>query len=99
MVMGNRASRSRHHEAPEDVGTLWTLRRFAATARCALVYWPDSWELRVIVDGATLLSERCARPKDAFGLAESWKARLLRDGWKQILPSETRRAESERESL
>ena len=90
--MGNHALRGRHHEAPEDVGTLWTLRRFAATARCALMYWPDGWELQVIVDGAALLSERCVRPKDAFSLAESWKARMLADGWKQMLPRDMRRA-------
>jgi hypothetical protein len=94
--MGNRPSRKRRQEAPEDVGTLWTMERFAGSARCALIVWPDSWELRVIVDGTTLLSEHCARSEGAFSLAERWKERMLRDGWQQILPKETGRTALER---
>ena len=82
--MGNRPSRKQPQEAPEDVGTLWTMERFAGRARCALLAWPDSWELRVIVAGATLLSKHCARTEDAFSLAERWKERMLRDGWRQV---------------
>jgi hypothetical protein len=84
--MGNRALRRREQQPPEDVGTLWTLRRFEGNARCALMARPNSWELRVIVDGTTLLSEHCLRAEDAFSLAERWKERMLRDGWQQVLP-------------
>ena len=82
--MGNRPSRKHRQEAPEDVGTLWTWSGSLGKhgARC----WPrpDSWELRVIVAGATLLSEHCARTEGAFSLAERWKERMLLDGWRQV---------------
>ena len=84
--MSNRPSRRRHQQPPENVGTLWTLQRFEGNARCALMAWPHSWELRVIVGGTTLLSEPCLRAEDAFSLAERWKERMLKDGWQQILP-------------
>ena len=82
--MATRKARSQQQDTPHDVGTLWTMERFAGKARCALLVWPDSWELRVIVAGATLLSEHCARTEGAFSLAERWKERMLRDGWRQV---------------
>ena len=90
--MGDDISRRRDHQVPEDVGTLWILERMDATARCALLTCPGKWELRVIIDGMTLLAEPCERPQDAFTLAEAWKGRMLQDGWRQIVPSQFRQA-------
>jgi len=75
-----------HQSTPNDVGTLWTLRRLGRQARCALMAWPGDWELRVLVDGEILLSERCPRGDEAFALAELWKRRMLEQGWRQVLP-------------
>jgi hypothetical protein len=76
-------------DRPNDVGTLWSLLHRDSTARCALLAWPDGWELRVLVDGEALLSERCDRTDEAFQLAEQWKARMLAQGWRQVLPRST----------
>jgi hypothetical protein len=73
-------------EIPDNVGTLWTLRRSEHTARCALMALVGEWEPRVIVDGHVILAERCPRGDQAFALAESWKRRMLHDGWQQVVP-------------
>jgi hypothetical protein len=57
-----------------------------SSARCALMAWPEGWELRVLVDGEVLLSERCDNAEQAFQLAENWKQRMLAQGWRQVLP-------------
>lgn len=72
--------------AADDVGTLWTLRRHDHRARCALIARPHSWEIRVLVDGALLMAERCERGADTFALAESLKQRMLAAGWQQVVP-------------
>jgi hypothetical protein len=72
---------------PDDVGTLWTLRRAGHTARCALMALVGEWEPRIIVDGHTVLAERCPRGAEAFALADSWKRRMLADGWLQVVPA------------
>lgn len=72
--------------SPDDVGTLWTLQHQGCTARCALLAWRATWEVRVLVDGEILLTECCRRTDDAFSLAEEWKRRLVDDGWQQIRP-------------
>lgn len=74
-------------DAPDDVGTLWTMRQRGSRARCALMAWSDEWELRVLIDGETLLSERCATAADAFALAKTWKQRMLEHGWLQVVPN------------
>jgi hypothetical protein len=74
-------------DAPIDVGTLWTMRRSGHSARCALLASLGRWELRVVVDGATLLAERCPRGAEAFATAELWKRRMLEQGWSQVVPS------------
>lgn len=84
--MGKRTSRTLRHESPADVGTLWTMRRRESRARCALLSWPTHLELRVVVDGRTLLSESCGRADEAFCLGERWRRRLLDRGWQQVLP-------------
>jgi hypothetical protein len=68
------------------VGTLWTMQRRERTARCALMPWPTDWELRVVVDDAILLTERCGTADEAFAVAERWRHRLLDRGWQQIVP-------------
>ena len=89
--MGNRTWRPRHHdEAPEDVGTLWTMQRLESSARCALMACSGRWEVRVLVDGTLLLAEPCGRADVAFHLADRWKQRMLQDGWHQIVPRESR---------
>ena len=70
-----------------DVGTLWTMRHSEQRARCALLAWPADWELRVIVDGRTLLSQRCPRGGEAFEIAETWKQRMVEQHWTQIVPT------------
>lgn len=79
------AARTRK-ETPNDVGTLWTMRRSDHDARCSLMERVGTWELRVVVDGKMLLSERCPRGAAAFALAETWKRRMFDDGWRQVLP-------------
>lgn len=85
--MSERRLRSSTRFEPPDVGTLWTMQRREHTARCALLAWPDGWEIRVVVDGEALMSERCARSHEAFSLAETWKARLVDQAWRQIIPA------------
>jgi len=76
---------------PSDVGTLWTMRRSDRRARCALLSWPEYWELRVLIDGNASMAKRCPDTDEAFALAEEWKHRLLRQGWQQIVPEVSRR--------
>jgi hypothetical protein len=87
--MGHRTQVSKR-PAPKDAGTLWSMRRGGLAARCALLAWSTRWELRVLVDGAALLSERCDGPEKAFQLAERWKRRLSERHWQQILPPRSR---------
>jgi hypothetical protein len=56
-------------------------------ARCALMAWSTDWELRVLVDGDILLSERSPRGAEAFALADEWRYRMLDQGWLQIVPA------------
>jgi len=65
-------------------------------ARCALMAWPTDWELRVLVDGDILLSERCPRGAEAFALADEWRYRMLDQGWLQIVPASELRKPSVR---
>jgi hypothetical protein len=82
--MHTRTSGTSLQERPNDVGTLWILRRNARTARCALMDCQGAWEARVIVDREVVDAERCDRPAEAFAIAERWKARMLEEGWRQI---------------
>jgi hypothetical protein len=84
--MGTSLRKASRQEPPNDVGTLWMMQRLECSARCALMAWPGSWELRVLVDGDILLSEGCTRADEAFELAERWKHRMLDQGWRQVLP-------------
>ena len=76
-------TRAKH---PQDVGTLWILRRAARAARCLLIAWSGGWEVRVVVDGEILKTQRCARGEGAFALAARWKGQMLEQGWEPILP-------------
>jgi hypothetical protein len=75
-----------------DAGTLWRMTRNGWTARCALWSLPDRWELRVIVDADLLFSESSPHMHDLFTLAEEWKDRMARDGWKRVVPPTRLRA-------
>ena len=79
-------SRAAHRTGSNDVGTLWTMRRLGFHARCALIALPSEWELRIVVDGEELLSERCPRGAEAFRLADQWRARMIQQGWTQVKP-------------
>jgi hypothetical protein len=68
---------------------MWTMQCDGLTARCALLALSRRWEIRVIVDGSIMLTEECARPDDAFSLAERWKSRLGEQRWQQIVPHGT----------
>jgi hypothetical protein len=83
-------SRSRQDGAT-DVGTLWTMHRLGRRARCALMACSGDWELRILVDGQVLVSERCPRGDETFALAELLKRRMLEQGWRQILPNRMHR--------
>ena len=69
-----------------DVGTLWTMRRSERSARCALMTGATHWELRVLIEGDVLLTERCKTAADAFEVAERWRCRMLVRGWQQVKP-------------
>jgi hypothetical protein len=84
--MRTRKPSDTRHDVPQDVGTLWTMQRQDLTARCALLAWPDGWELRVLVDGQPMLTERCSRSEEAFSIAERWKLHLVERSWRQIVP-------------
>ena len=84
--MGNRPSRTSRNETGDDIGTLWRMQRRDRVARCALIASATGFELRVLVDGETLLTERCARAEEAFSVAEGWKQRMILRGWRQIVP-------------
>jgi hypothetical protein len=94
--MNTRQSGPAERDAPTDVGTLWTMRRLGCMARCALMAWPTDWELRVLVDGDILLSERSPRGAEAFALADEWRYRMLDQGWLQIVPASERRKQTVR---
>ena len=84
--MASRNRKSRQRFEPQDVGTLWTLRREEYTARCQLLSWSPDWELRVVMEQDILLSKRCRSTVDAFEIAEHWRLGLLEHGWEQIIP-------------
>jgi hypothetical protein len=94
--MRNRTARTSRRDIANDVGTLWTMRRRQHSARCALMAWPDGWELRVLVDREILLTERCARADEAFALADRWRHRMLEQGWQQIVPQPAARTQFDR---
>jgi hypothetical protein len=64
-----------------DVGTLWTLERYTHIARCALLWVPHAWELRVLIDDEALISERCRSQAEVFDVASAWATRLRSRGW------------------
>jgi hypothetical protein len=70
----------------EDIGTLWSMQHGDRRARCALLSSSGGWEIRALVDGATLLAQACEGPAAAFSLAEEWKRRLSVQGWREIRP-------------
>ena len=79
--------KARQRFEPQDVGTLWTLRREEYSARCNLLSWSPDWELRVLIGSDILLAKRCRTTGDAFELAEHWRRGLLEHGWTQIIPT------------
>ncbi len=90
-------STTKQRHTSSDVGTLWTVQRLGYRgyrARCALVARPEGWEIRVLVDGTPLITERSERAADAFALADSLMQRMLRDGWQQVIPRRTLRRAS-----
>ncbi len=78
--------KARQRFEPQDVGTLWSLRREEYSARCILLSWSPDWELRVVMEQDVLLAKRCRTTVDAFELAEHWRLGLLEHGWQQIIP-------------
>jgi hypothetical protein len=66
--------------AIDAVGTLWTLERDERRAACILLAARRSTEVRVLIDGDVLLSQRCER-HTVFAVAEGWKRRLMERGW------------------
>ena len=81
-----RAARRTEGTQPEDVGTLWTMRRSEHAARCALLAYQGDWVLRVIIGGDVVLTERCRRGARAFRVAEMWKDQMIEQGWRPVVP-------------
>ena len=79
-------STAKQRDTANDVGTLWTVQRLEYRARCALVARLEGWELRVLVDGTLLITERCELAAEAFALADSLMQRMIHDGWQQGIP-------------
>ena len=71
---------------------MWTMQRRGHRARCALIARAGEWELRVLVDGVLMLTKWCERAADSFSIAETWKHRMLKDGWRQVVPKAARAA-------
>ena len=69
-----------------DVGTLWTLIRGDERARCALVSWPDHWELRILIGGASERKQDCREMTDAFAISQQWMREFVAQGWRVLLP-------------
>ena len=78
--------KARQRFEPQDVGTLWSLRREDYSARCILLSWSPDWELRVLIGSDILLAKRCRTTGDAFELGERWRRGLLDHGWTPIVP-------------
>ena len=85
--MASRERKSRDRFEPQDVGTLWTLRRDEYTARCCLLSWSPDWELRVVMENDVLVAKRCRTTAEAFELAEHWRCGLMEHGWEPIGPT------------
>ena len=79
-----RSSLSQRQSMPRDIGTLWTLNRGESAARCVLLATPPGLELRVVMDGSILRTERCSRHDEAFELAERWRNRMMDRGWTRL---------------
>jgi len=77
---------SRRLRHPNDVGTLWTLRRAPRAARCTLIACSGGWEVRIVIDGDVVKTQRCDRGEGAFTIAARWKRRMLERGWEPIAP-------------
>jgi hypothetical protein len=84
--MRNDRAREFRTDAPQDVGTLWSMRRGDHRARCALLASRGEWQVQVLVDGTALLAQTCDEPAAAFVLAEDWQRRMIAQGWRRILP-------------
>lgn len=74
-------SRSAGREAGRSIGTLWTVTRGEATARCVLIKVSDGLELRVLLDESRLRAQECDTHREAFELAECWRERMMARGW------------------
>jgi hypothetical protein len=70
-----------------DTGTLWLMRRHHRVARCALLALHGEWEVRVLVDGQPVLTNRCEQTTDVFALADEWKGRMANRGWALVTPT------------
>ena len=79
-------TRTGRADGVSDLGTLWVMQRQDHRARCALIVQSRHWALHVLVDGKLLIAERCERGANTFELAESFKQRLLADGWRLLVP-------------
>jgi hypothetical protein len=87
-------TRTHHRLYPNDVGTLWTMTRHDLRARCALISNEEDWEVRVVVDDATLFAESCDSAELAFKLATRWRALMAERGWRDVVPARKRLAQS-----
>ena len=80
----SRSSAVSRDQSLRDIGTLWTLTRGESSARCVLMALSVGLELRVLMDGSILRTERCGRHDQAFALAERWRDRMMDRGWTRL---------------
>jgi len=64
--------------------------RGESSARCVLLAMPIGLEVRVLMDGSILRTERCERHDQAFALAARWCDRMMDRGWVHLRVTPTR---------
>ena len=73
----------------DSMGTLWLVERDEHLAHCGLFRSQDGWELRVHIHEFTLLAQQCKQADQVLALAEAWRERLLKRGWRGARPPVT----------
>jgi hypothetical protein len=68
----------------ERGATLWTLHHHAGVARCGLTGSSRGCRVELTIDRGALQFEHCATRDQAVAIAESWKARLVALGWRDV---------------
>ena len=73
-------------DVSDSIGTLWLVERDEHLAHCGLFWSQDGWELRVHIHEFTLLAQQCKKADQVLALAEAWRERLVKCGWRDARP-------------